>query len=165
VQIAAYLLSTTRAPSDEWLAAHPAPAAGGGDASHGKELVGSLGCRACHALSADEVAGQLGSNKDIAPNLANVAEKTGARWIYQWDPEPARLLRHRAHASLRLSDDEASDVTAYLATLGKPRRADEALSRSSRPPRTSRPAKSSCASTAVPAATTSRGWRRSRASA
>ena len=48
----------------------------------GKELVDSLGCRACHALSPDEVAGQLGANKDIAPNLSNIAEKTGPRWMY-----------------------------------------------------------------------------------
>jgi mono/diheme cytochrome c family protein len=126
VQIAAYLLSTTRAPSDEWLGAHP-PTDGGGDVAHGKELVGSLGCRGCHALSADEVAGQLGANKDIAPSLANIAEKTGGRWIYHWIRNPRGYSAIARMPSLRLSDAEANDVTAYLLTLGKPRRADQAL--------------------------------------
>src|SRR5206468_2539635 len=59
VAIAAFLLSDTKQPSEEWRAAHAAPAVDGGQASRGKELVGSLGCRACHALAPDEVAGQL----------------------------------------------------------------------------------------------------------
>src|SRR5207237_301068 len=78
VAIAAFLLSDTKQPSEEWRAAHAAPAVDGGQASRGKELVGSLGCRACHALAPDEVAGQLGANKDIAPNLSAIAEKTDA---------------------------------------------------------------------------------------
>jgi mono/diheme cytochrome c family protein len=126
VQISAYLLSTTRAPSDEWLAAHP-PTDGGGDVARGKELMGSLGCRGCHALSADEVAGQLGANKDIAPNLANIAEKTGGRWIYHWIRNPRGYSPIARMPSLRLSDDEANDITAYLGTLGKAKRADAAL--------------------------------------
>jgi len=117
VQIAAYLLSDTKAPSDEWLAGHPAPAAGG-DAAHGKELVDSIGCRACHALSADEVAGQLGANKDIAPNLSKIAEKTGPQWIYNWIRNPRGYSAVARMPSLRLSDDEARAITAYLVTLG-----------------------------------------------
>jgi mono/diheme cytochrome c family protein len=127
VQIAAYLLSDTRGPSDEWLTAHPAPAGAAGDAAHGKELVGSLGCRGCHALSADEIAGQLGTNKDIAPNLANIAEKTGGRWVYHWIKNPRGYSPIARMPSFRLTDDEAEDVTAYLMTLGKPRRADAEL--------------------------------------
>src|SRR5437667_242749 len=82
VQIAAFLLSDTKQPSEEWLAAHPAPAAAAGTelAAKGKALVESIGCRGCHAITEDEVAGQIGANKDIAPNLAKVAEKTDARW-------------------------------------------------------------------------------------
>src|SRR5437764_1363117 len=129
VQIAAFLLSDTRQPSEEWLAAHPAPAgaAGGELAAKGKALVETLGCRACHALAADEVAGQLGANKDIAPNLAKVAEKTDTRWVYHW------LKNRRRHSpvarlpSLRLADHEARALTAYLATLGEKRPAPAAL--------------------------------------
>ncbi|HYV57690.1 MAG TPA: c-type cytochrome [Candidatus Nitrosopolaris sp.] len=118
VQIAAFLLSTTREPSETWLAAHPAPSALG-DAAHGKELVDSIGCRACHALSPDEVAGQLGANKDIAPNLSHIAEKTDARWVYNWIRNPRTYSPIARMPDLRLSDDEARAITAYLVTLGK----------------------------------------------
>src|SRR5262249_53150535 len=89
-QIAAHLLSQTKDPSEQWAAEHaPVAIASTPDqVAHGKELVESLGCRACHALGPDEVAGQLGANKDIAPNLSKIAEKTDARWIYHWIRNP-----------------------------------------------------------------------------
>ncbi len=128
VAIAAYLISDTRQPSDEWLAAHPLPAnVASGDRAAGKELVGSLGCRACHALAPDEVAGQLGANKDIAPNLSQIAEKTDARWIYNWIRNPRGYSAIARMPSLRLSDDEARNVTAYLVTLGEKRPAADGL--------------------------------------
>jgi len=129
VQIAAFLLSDTKQPSEEWLAAHPAPAAAAGTelAAKGKALVESIGCRGCHAITEDEVAGQLGANKDIAPNLAKVAEKTDARWIYHWLKNPRGYSPVARMPSLRLSDDEARAITAYLVTLGTKRPAPDAL--------------------------------------
>src|SRR5438132_10853391 len=118
-QIAAFVLSVTKQPSEEWRAAHAAPAVDREQASRGKELVGSLGCRACHALAPDEVAGQLGANKDIAPNLSGIAEKTDATWIYGWIRNPRGYSAVARMPNLRLSDDEARAVTAYLVTLGQ----------------------------------------------
>src|SRR5436190_1225120 len=118
-EIAAFVLSVTKQPSEEWRAAHAAPAVDLGQASRGKELVGSLGCRACHALAPDEVAGQLGANKDIAPNLSAVAEKTDATWIYHWIKNPRGYSAIARMPNLRLSDDEARAITAYLVTLGE----------------------------------------------
>ena len=119
VQIVAFLLSDTRQPSEEWRSAHPAPTLDAGRAARGKELVDSIGCRACHALAADEVAGQLGANKDVAPNLAAIAEKTDAQWIYHWVRNPRGYSVVARMPNLRLSDDEARAVTAYLVTLGQ----------------------------------------------
>src|SRR5437016_800363 len=129
VQIAAFLLSDTKQPSEEWLSAHPAPAAAAGAelAAKGKALVESIGCRGCHAITEDEVAGQLGANKDIAPNLAKVAEKTDARWIYHWLKNPRGYSPVARMPSLRLSDDEARAITAYLVTLGEKRPAPAEL--------------------------------------
>ena len=128
VQIAAYLLSTTKAPSDEWLAANPDVtfAADAENAKRGRALMDELGCRACHALAPDEVAGQLGGNKDIAPNLSGIAEKTDARWIYHWIKSPRGYSHVARMPNLRLSDDEAQAITTYLVTLGqkKPEPAD-----------------------------------------
>jgi mono/diheme cytochrome c family protein len=122
VQIAAFLLSTTHQPSDEWRkAAAPAPAADAALAARGKVLVESIGCRACHAFSPDEVAGQVGTNKDIAPNLSSIAEKTDAQWIYNWIRNPRGYSAIARMPNLRLSEDEARAITAYLTTLGAPK--------------------------------------------
>ena len=37
----------------------------------------------------------IGSDKDIAPNLSNVAEKTDGRWLFHWLKNP----RHYSPAS------------------------------------------------------------------
>src|SRR5262249_10451398 len=123
VQIAAFLRSASRAPSTEWVDARPEPqiAAGGDLAATGKELVDTLGCRACHALSPDEVAGQLGANKDIAPNLPKVAEKTSGQWMYHWIKTPRGYSAVARMPNLRLTDDQAKAITAYLLTLGEPK--------------------------------------------
>jgi mono/diheme cytochrome c family protein len=83
------------------------------------QLMDSLGCRGCHALAPDEVAGQLGANKDIAPNLSRsprrptrAGSSTGSRARADYS-HVARM------PSLRLSDDEATAITAYLVTLGQ----------------------------------------------
>jgi len=127
VQIAAYLLSTSKAAGDEWLAANPAVTTDPNLAEKGRQLMDTLGCRACHALSPDEVAGQLGANKDIAPNLSKIAEKTDARWIYHWIKGPRDYSHVARMPSLRLSDDDALAITAYLVTLGQQDPADDAL--------------------------------------
>lgn len=128
-QIAAYILAQTHDPSEQWAAEHAAPAIAGTpeQVAHGKELVESLGCRACHALTPDEVAGQLGANKDIAPNLSKIAEKTDARWIYHWIRNPRGYSQVARMPSLRLSDDEARAVTSYLSTLGSKKAAPAGL--------------------------------------
>jgi len=59
--------------------------------------------------------------KDIAPNLANVAEKTNSRWIFQWLKNPRHFSPVSRMPSLRLSDEEVAAVTSYLLTLGTPK--------------------------------------------
>ncbi len=158
-----------RPPSDEWLAQAPAapPAGDAAQVERGKELVGSLGCRACHALSPDEVASPLGANKDIAPNLSNIAEKTGPRWIYAWMQEPARTTRRSPGCRACVSaTTRRAAITAYLAHARREAAGSRRPRRAARERRTtSRPARSSSASTAAPAVTTSPAWRTSRGSA
>ncbi|HEV7730547.1 MAG TPA: c-type cytochrome [Candidatus Binatia bacterium] len=120
-KITAYLLDITKAPSDEWLAANPDPGItpGGAQAEKGRQLMDTLGCRACHALAPDEVAGTLGVDKDIAPNLSQIAAKTDGRWMYHWIKDPRGYSSVSRMPSLRLTDDEANAITAYLLTLGQ----------------------------------------------
>src|SRR5262249_21466646 len=96
------------------------------------------GCKGCHAFSDGEHGPRLGNgedendptvpagqgsqtrtSKDIAPNLANVAEKTNGRWIYHWLKNPRHFSPVSRMPSLRLSDDEPAGSTSYLLTLGR----------------------------------------------
>lgn len=123
--IAGYLLRASKSESDEWLAARPLPA--GIDptdatlVAKGNEIVDSIGCRGCHGFAPGESPAHLGENKDVAPNLSNVAEKTDARWMYYWLKGPRDFSPISRMPSLRLSDDEAKAVVSYLLTLGKRR--------------------------------------------
>jgi mono/diheme cytochrome c family protein len=120
-KITAYLLSATKEPSVQWLDGHPDPGITPDTAltERGRALMDSLGCRACHALAPDEVASPLGANKDVAPNLSQIAAKTDGRWLYHWIKNPRGFSEVARMPSLRLSDDEARAVTAYLLTLGE----------------------------------------------
>lgn len=120
-KITAYLLSGTAEPSTQWLNAHPDPGivTNADLAQQGRTLMDTLGCRACHALAPDEVVGQVAANKDIAPNLSQIAAKTDGRWLYHWIKNPRGFSDVARMPSLRLSDEEARAITAYLLTLGE----------------------------------------------
>ncbi|HVN85103.1 MAG TPA: c-type cytochrome [Candidatus Binatia bacterium] len=137
--IAAYLLDASKADSQQWLDSHPAPA--GIDSANtelvekGRTLADNLGCRGCHGFADDESPALLGANKDIVPNLSKVAEKTNARWIYNWIKNPKGFSPVARMPSLRLSDDEAVALTSFLLTLGKPQ-GDPALAATLQQPET-----------------------------
>ncbi|MBM4243527.1 MAG: c-type cytochrome, partial [Deltaproteobacteria bacterium] len=129
--VAAYLWTSSKADGDAWLAAHPDP--GGispGDAAlveKGKGLFDEVGCRACHAIAADEIATPLGAAKDWGPNLGNVAQKESGRFIYWWIKDPRGWNPKSRMPDLRLTDDEARAITSYLLSLSTPPPADQAV--------------------------------------
>jgi cytochrome c len=112
-QIAAYLWMTSQPAS---LPAMPAKA---GSAEKGKAIFDSVGCRACHVAVKDSDArrSDASATRDYAPNLWNVADKARPEWIYGWIKNPRALWIDTKMPDLRLSDEEAADVTAYLVTL------------------------------------------------
>lgn len=125
--VAAYLWQSSKADGDAWLDGHPDPGIPAGDADlvgRGKEVFDSVGCRACHAIGPDEVATPLGKAKDWGPNLQRVGEKTTARFIYWWVKNPHDYSPSTFMPSLRLGDDEARAVTAYLVSLSAAPAAD-----------------------------------------
>lgn len=121
--VAAYILAASKEEGEEWLRTHPEPA--GIDPTdaelveQGRILVNSLGCRGCHGIGPDQTATVIGQNKDFAPNLGRIAEKVSARWLYHWLKNPRDYSPVTAMPSLRLSDEEAKAITAYLMTLGE----------------------------------------------
>ncbi|HEX9161014.1 MAG TPA: c-type cytochrome [Thermoanaerobaculia bacterium] len=101
-----------------------------GDAARGKTLVENVGCLACH-LNTETFTDANGktrrARRDDYPlernfgfNLANVGSKTYPGWIYNWIRNPHNYDPNAPMPSLRLSDQEAADITAYLMTLQKP---------------------------------------------
>jgi Cytochrome c. len=104
---------------------------GAGDAARGKQLVGSVGCMGCHIDTEqfkDEKTGQVRlAKRDDFPlernygfNLTGVGTKANGAWIYNWVKNPKAYYADAPMPSLRLTDQEAADVTAYLLTLQKP---------------------------------------------
>lgn len=102
-----------------------------GDAAHGKQLVESVGCLACHIDTEtikDEKSGQVRkARRDDFPlernygfNFTGMGTKTHPGWIFNWVKNPKNYYAEAPMPSLRLTDAEAADVTAYLMTLQKP---------------------------------------------
>ncbi len=104
---------------------------GAGDAARGKQLVGSVGCMGCHIDTEqvkDEKTGQIRLAKredfplerNYGFNLTGVGTKANPAWIYNWVKNPKAYYADAPMPSLRLTDQEAADVTAYLVTMQKP---------------------------------------------
>ncbi len=121
--VAAYLLDSTKTDSAAWLESRPLPAGidptNAALVAQGKELIDTLGCRACHGFADGESPALLGQDKDIAPNLSRIAEKTNARWMYYWIKGPRNYSPVSRMPSLRLSDEEARAIVSFLLTLGE----------------------------------------------
>ncbi len=119
--VTAYLMKASMEEGQAWLESHAEPAGIDPDnaalVQKGERLVNSLGCRACHGFSAEQTATMVGQNKNHAPNLARVAEKTNARWLYHWIKNPRDYSPDTAMPDLRLSDEEAQAIVSYLLTL------------------------------------------------
>jgi cytochrome c2 len=106
-------------------------APGAGDAGRGKQIVNSVGCMGCHIDTEqvkDEKTGQIRLAKredfplerNYGFNLTGVGTKANPAWIYNWVKNPKAYYTDAPMPSLRLTDQEAADVTAFLLTMQKP---------------------------------------------
>ena len=122
VAVAAYLWSLSKEEGEKWIQEHPLPPGlkpgDQNEIAKGKELVEAVGCKGCHGFAEGEFTTAIGKNKDLIPNLKDIAAKTGPQWIYHWIKNPRGYAPDTNMPSLRLNDDEARAVTSYLATLG-----------------------------------------------
>lgn len=131
IAIAAYLWSSSKEEGEKWLQGHPLPAGlRAGDpnmVAKGKKLVETTGCKGCHGFADGEFSTVLGKAKDVVPNLKDIAEKVGPRWTFHWVKNPRSYAPETRMPSLRLTDEEALAITAYLMTLGKPADGNSAI--------------------------------------
>ena len=90
-----------------------------GNTEKGQELFDVVGCRGCHIIEPDpenipediQLADLL---KEHGPNLINLGSKTSAQWVYNWLKDPSEYWHDTRMPNLRLSDEEAKNITAYL---------------------------------------------------
>lgn len=88
-----------------------------GDAEHGQQLFESLGCEGCHVIQPDPVNGETNLKeftKTHGPNLIGVGSKTSAEWVYNWIKDPLAYNPESRMPNLRLNDEDAKDITAYI---------------------------------------------------
>jgi mono/diheme cytochrome c family protein len=92
---------------------------GSGDAKKGEELVTSVGCMGCHSIERLEK-NPPSLRRRFGPNLDGIGAKAKPEWIYAWVRDPKAYFPETRMPDMRLTDQEALDVTAYLMTLKEP---------------------------------------------
>ena len=81
-------------------------------ATRGKQLFYSkYACQSCHIADYKKDKGYVG------PALAGVGDRLTPVWMYRWLKNPNALLPGTPMPNFSLSDNEARDLTAFLATL------------------------------------------------
>lgn len=139
VGVVAYLLAKSERPE------YP-PLPGRGDPARGERLVKTVGCMGCHAIEKDEVAPDVlqarnrlerpdpvAFERRFGPDLSRIGDKARPEWIYQWVRNPRAYNPDTRMPDLRLSQQEALDITAYLSGLKDPAAAAEATPPQPRP--------------------------------
>jgi mono/diheme cytochrome c family protein len=63
---------------------------------------------------------------DDPPSLAHVADKTTREWIYSWLKDPQAYAVSATMPNYKLSDADASDISAFLISSSTPRAGDTA---------------------------------------
>ena len=110
----AYLYSIQ---DDSW---QPAKKTVAGNATRGAALVEAVGCKGCHMVTEeDRSLRQDGRSYDIGPDLSTVGLKVSEEWIYDWVKNPKHFAPETQMPNLRLSDQEAADIAAYLKELSR----------------------------------------------
>lgn len=110
--VTAYLMSKSRG---ERLPAPPA-----GDLEAGRKTLETVGCLACHRIGDDKrgvESSTMASFRTHGPNLDGTGSKVDAGWLYAWVRDPKGWWHETKMPSLRLTEKEAADITAYLMSL------------------------------------------------
>jgi len=114
--VTAYLVDVSK--QNPFRSNYPSGTYKGGVAARGKELVETIGCKGCHVVGSDErMRTERGTSYDIAPELSRVGGKTNPDWLFDWLKNPRHFHPTARMPSLRLTDTEARDIVAYLASL------------------------------------------------
>ena len=121
--ITAYLMKIGREPSFQFVRARGSFA--GGSPARGKQIFETVGCTACHVVGEKTaVREKRGLSYDVAPELTRVGSKTNPDWLFDWVKNPRHYNPDAWMPNLRLTDDEARHIVAYVSTLRDERKFD-----------------------------------------
>lgn len=84
-----------------------------GDPANGMKLVTEIGCTGCHLVGGEKPAA-IDTYRHFGPPLDKIGSKTNPEWLFNWLKEPKNYAPMTRMPNLKLSDQEAADITAYL---------------------------------------------------
>ncbi|MFQ5525643.1 MAG: c-type cytochrome [Thermoanaerobaculia bacterium] len=98
------------------------PEAPAGGAERGKELFEQVGCTGCHIRDADAKRDDFypQMNRLHGSNVIRAGSKVSSGWLYAWIKDPKQYNPETRMPSMRLTDQEAADITAYLMSSRAP---------------------------------------------
>jgi len=88
-----------------------------GSAAKGEELVASVGCLACHEIDehpSDVDTTRENLREEFGPYLTGIGSKTSKQWLFNWLKNPNSYHAQTRMPNLRLSNQEAADISEYL---------------------------------------------------
>ena len=87
-----------------------------GSEERGQRVIESVGCLACHIIE-DETRTEAGPRRTFGQPLQNIGSKTTFEWLFDWVRDPSHYSPDTFMPDLRLTEQEAADVAAYLVSL------------------------------------------------
>ena len=119
--IVTYLFDNT---SDIELESAPA-----GNADRGNTLFDTIGCLGCHTIGDEDEdaegdrpgeSARFSGYRHHGPNLGGLGSKVNPDWLYTWVRDPTHYWDETVMPDLRLTSQEAGDITAYLIGIQRP---------------------------------------------
>ena len=90
----------------------------------GRTMLARYGCVNCHTITRPD--GSKIEATDHPPSLAHIADKTTREWIFSWLKDPLAYAASSTMPNYKLSDADASDISAYLVSSSTLRAGDTA---------------------------------------
>jgi len=78
-------------------------------AVRGVRKLEDLGCLGCHSVD--------GKDDQFGPDLSRIGEKATPEWLYAWITDPKKYWPETAMPNLRVPEEDAQLLVAYLASL------------------------------------------------
>jgi len=90
----------------------------------GRTMLTRYGCVHCHAITRPD--GSRIAPTDHPPSLVHIADKTTREWLYSWLKDPQAYAASTTMPNYKLSDADASDISAYLVSTSISHEGDSA---------------------------------------